>query len=374
MRDLPQFTTYIKAQQRMALAGVRGHQPDKALLSFYASMEHLCSVAGPLLNYINLSAIITATAQLWTAAQANSSFKPSANSAAFELERFHCSILLQLETMLPDVGAREASNSLWSSAKLGLTPDAFVPGMTDALAAKMLQLTKDEARCQPSAQNCANFVWALDSLGHYPKDKGLVDAVCGHFARLIKHRDQSKRPKAQEAANVVWALATLGHEPADKGLIDDVCNHFARLIKHLEESKRPNAQQSANIVWALATLGHEPADKGLVDAVCNHFSRLIRHQDTRNRPASQGVSNVLWARGDMNHAPPDGAASAFLEWLTRLCKLSGQEPNAQDLSNTLFACAVLHVKVKGHVSLALVRGLLRLDRSGGYKQEYCNAA
>ena len=313
----------------MALAGVRGHQPDKALLSFYASMEHLCSVAGPLLNYINPSAIITATAQLWTAAQANSSFKPSANSAAFELERFHCSILLQLETMLPDVGAREASNSLWSSAKLGLTPDAFVPGMTDALAAKMLQLTKDEARCQPSAQNCAN---------------------------------------------VVWALATLGHEPADKGLIDDVCNHFARLIKHLEESKRPNAQQSANIVWALATLGHEPADKGLVDAVCNHFSRLIRHQDTRNRPTSQGVSNVLWARGDMNHAPPDGAASAFLEWLTRLCKLSGQEPNAQDLSNTLFACAVLHVKVKGHVSLALVRGLLRLDRSGSYKQEYCNAA
>ncbi len=260
------------------------------------------------------------------------------------------------------------------SAKLGLTPDAFVPGMTDALAAKMLQLTKDEARCQPSAQNCANFVWALAPLGHYPKDKGLVDAVCGHFARLIKHRDQSKRPKAQEAANVVWALATLGHEPADKGLIDDVCNHFARLIKHLEESKRPNAQQSANIVWALATLGHKPADKGLVDAVCNHFSRLIRHQDTRNRPTSQGVSNVLWALGDMNHAPPDGAASAFLEWLTRLCKLSGQEPNAQDLSNTLFACAVLHVKVKGHVSLALVRGLLRLDRSGGYKQEYCNAA
>ena len=51
-----------------------------------------------------------------------------------------------------------------------------------------------------------------------------------------------------------------------------------------------------------------------------------------------------------------------------------QEPNAQELSNTVFAIAVLHLKVKGHVSIALSNGLLRLDRSSGYKQEYCNAA
>ena len=94
MRRAAQISTYIKEQQRMALAGVRGHQPDKALLSFYASMEHLCSVAGFLLNHINLSAIITATAQLWTSAQANSIFKLSSNSAAVELEPFHRSILL----------------------------------------------------------------------------------------------------------------------------------------------------------------------------------------------------------------------------------------------------------------------------------------
>ncbi len=49
-------------QQRLASAGVRDRQPDKALLSFCASMEQLCSVVGPLLNHINLSAVITATA------------------------------------------------------------------------------------------------------------------------------------------------------------------------------------------------------------------------------------------------------------------------------------------------------------------------
>ena len=48
IRHPPQVTTYIKEQQKMTVAGVRDHQPLEALLSFYASMEHLCSVAGPL--------------------------------------------------------------------------------------------------------------------------------------------------------------------------------------------------------------------------------------------------------------------------------------------------------------------------------------
>ena len=69
MRNPSHVTTRIKEQQRMALAGVRGRQPEKALLGFYASMEHLSSVAIPLLVYISLSAIITAAAQLWTTAQ-----------------------------------------------------------------------------------------------------------------------------------------------------------------------------------------------------------------------------------------------------------------------------------------------------------------
>ena len=150
MRHPAQVSTYIKEQQRTALAGVRGHQPDKALLSFYASMEHLCSVARPLLlDYISLSAVITATAQLWTSAQANSSFKLSANMTGFELKHLYRSTLLQLEAVLPDIEARQISNILWSSAKLGLNPDASVPGMTDALAAKLLQLTKDEPRHRP---------------------------------------------------------------------------------------------------------------------------------------------------------------------------------------------------------------------------------
>ncbi len=374
MRHAAQVSTYIKEQQRMTLAGVRGHQPDKALLRFYASMEHLCSVAGSLLDHISLSATITATAQLWTTAQANSSFKPSANTAESGLAHLYTSTLLQLKSMLPDVEARQISNILWSSAKLGLNPDAFVPGMTDALAAKLLQMTKDEARRQPNAQECANFVWALATLGHEPADKGLVDAVCYHFARLIKHRDDSKQPNAQGAANIMWALATLGHEPADQGLIDAVCRHFVVLIKHRDARQQPTAQGAANFLWALATLGHEPADQSMTDAVCDYFAMLTRHRDALKRPSAQGAANVMWALAELNHAPPNGAASVILEWLTTLCKLPGQEPTAQQLSNTLFACAVLRLNVKGHVSTALVGGLLSLDRASNYNQAYCDAA
>ena len=123
--------------------------------------------------------MVMASVQLQTEAQAN--FTPGTNMAGFELEKFYRSVLLQLE---PGVGAQAVSNILWSSAKLGVNPDAFVPGMTDALAAKLLQLTKDQATCQPSAQTCANSLWALASLGHETADKGLIYIVCAHFAML----------------------------------------------------------------------------------------------------------------------------------------------------------------------------------------------
>lgn len=82
----------------------------------------------------------------------------------------------------------------------------------------------------------------------------------------------------------------------------------------------------------------------------------------------------MWALGKIYHAPPDGAASAILERFTTLCQLPGQEPNAQNLSNTLFACAVLRLNVRGKVSTALVDALLSLDRACACEQNYCNAA
>ena len=217
-------------------------------------------------------------------------------------------------------------------------------------------------------------MWALATLGHEPPEQSQTDAVCDHFAMLIKHRDESKRPNAHGSAIFMWALATLGHEPADQSMTDAVCDHFAMLIKHRDESKRPTAGGAAQFMWAVATLGHEPADEGFADAVCEHFAMFIKHLDALKRPSAREAANVMWALGKMKHAPADDVASAILERLTKLCDLPGQAPNSQDLSNTLFACAVLRLQVHEHVSTALVGGLLSLDRSVVDKQAYCNAA
>ena len=44
----------------------------------------------------------------------------------------------RLQPLLPAIGARIAADVLWSSAKLGLDPDALVPGMTDSLAQQFM--------------------------------------------------------------------------------------------------------------------------------------------------------------------------------------------------------------------------------------------
>ncbi|DBA89015.1 TPA: hypothetical protein ACH3X2_000231 [Trebouxia sp. C0005] len=279
-------------QQRMALAGVRGHQPHKALLIFYASMEHLCSAAGPILNYINLSAIITATAQLWASAQANSSFKLSANMAGFELKPFYCSILLRLKPMLPDVGAQAVSNILWSSAKLGLSPDASVPGMTDALAAR-LQLTRNEGRHQLGAQDCAIVLWALASLGHQPADKSFMDGICERFVISMKHQDKSKQPTAQNCANFLWALACLSHAPPD-----DAASAILERVTGLcnLSGQEPSAQNLSNTLFACAVLRLERKEHVTL-ALVNRLLILDRAsgyvQNYCNAAWSLAVSGVL---------------------------------------------------------------------------------
>ncbi|DBA88939.1 TPA: hypothetical protein ACH3X2_000171 [Trebouxia sp. C0005] len=154
--------------------------------------------------------------------------------------------------------------------------------MTDALAATMLQLTKDEAGCQPNAQECANFLWAVASLGHQPADKGLVDAVCKRFVRLIEHHDVSKRPNAQAAAHQLQKTVTrLGPRPLpDKRPAADLTTskHLCATLEQLSLAFTANVPLSGH--WADAVL--QPQD-GLAAPVVlvpetyyGHFSNQER--------------------------------------------------------------------------------------------------
>ena len=73
---------------------------------------------------------------------------------AFLTKMFH-----SLQPLLPDVEAWQAANMLWSSAQLGLNPDALVPGMTDSLAQRFM-IDMDAA----DGQNFANVLEACPKL------------------------------------------------------------------------------------------------------------------------------------------------------------------------------------------------------------------
>ena len=124
---------YIRAQKDKLLQSVRDPRPDLALDSFFRDMSALCSRPESCINHMHLNAIMNATAKAWTPARARLG-QQKQQQARHEMHAFLTKMLQRLQPLLPDVGAREASNLLWSSAKLGVDPDALVPGMTDSLA------------------------------------------------------------------------------------------------------------------------------------------------------------------------------------------------------------------------------------------------
>ena len=56
-----------------------------------------------------------------------------------------------------------------------------------------------------------------------------------------------QRPKAQEAANVLWGLATLGHL-AGAEVLNCVSLHFKSLTQHADTKQRPKAQEASNVL------------------------------------------------------------------------------------------------------------------------------
>ena len=75
LSDPPQVTVWIKAQERKAVASMRGYHPGTALVDFCSSMQDLYSTRKCEVNYIHISAIITALGHVWSPAQRSPSFR-----------------------------------------------------------------------------------------------------------------------------------------------------------------------------------------------------------------------------------------------------------------------------------------------------------
>ncbi|MCJ1368708.1 hypothetical protein MMC16_007853 [Acarospora aff. strigata] len=364
----PQITAYIKAQKEKALDSMRGFKPATALLIFCSSMQHLYRTASCQLNYIHMSAIITALGHVWPAAQRHPSWQnqPQARHSA---EALYDQSLKQLQPMLQDMGARQISNILWSSAKLGFNPDDFVPGMVHTLADRFLQLMHDANMSQcPNAQNAANFVWALATMHHAAATDQLLGSVCTYFASLLQHSDARQRPTSQAVANVMWALAVKKHTLKDGRLLDDFFMYMHELLQSQGQRARPKAQEVSIMLWALAELKHTLKDGRLRDDFCMYMHSLLQHPDAWQRPTSQAVSNFMWALAEVKHSPKDGwILDDFCMYMHGLLQSQDQRArlNAQDVANMLWALAELKHAPPNEVASALLDHLIALCQTPG---------
>ena len=294
VRSPPQITTFIKQQEQIATGLTRGPHTEAGLTSFCASMEGLLSRSGLRTDYIHFAAMITAAAHIWKEAQRSPRFRGYADVSE-RLKALFQRCLHLLQGLLADMGAREISNVLWSSATLSMNPDDDVPGLVHALTSRFLYfIGMDEEKQRPTAQATANVLWAFATIGHPAATRKVVAALCSHFGTLAQDQDARQRPKAQECANAMWALARLGDSSAAaKEMVDPVCLHFGQLVESPSAQPRPTSQAVANLVWALGTFEHTPPDHRLLDGLCNYMRDLLYSRDRRTHPNAQEVANFV---------------------------------------------------------------------------------
>ncbi|KAA6421635.1 MAG: hypothetical protein FRX49_08578 [Trebouxia sp. A1-2] len=249
------MTRYIKNQSQLAAHSVRLSSPDKVMEAYYSCMNQVCCQAEKQLNYVHINAIVHGTAKVWTAAEDRHSHWVAGAQAEQNLRSFIARMLWRLQPLLPAIGARLAANILWSSAKLGLDPDALVPGMTDSLAQQFMA-DMDAA----NGQEFATVLVACAKLQLNPCQGALLKAMC----EQIIVADLSKFD-SQNVANILHSLATLPAAEPSVELLDALCQRFDMLLNCCQAFNRPNelpsAQHIANTIWALSKLKYAPADE-----------------------------------------------------------------------------------------------------------------
>ena len=216
------------------------------------------------------------------------------------------------------------------------------------------------------------MLWAVATMKHQ-LPSCVLDKCCAHFDTLINSSRVADRPDAQSIANFIWAVATLKHVPRDRGFLSSCCTHFSQLISSRAIAEQPNAQDTANLMWALATSEFEPLE-GFLDLCCNHFSSLIHSLVVADCPNDQNVSNVLWALYKFRHVPSGQVAKAIVDQVVALCHLPGQQVTSQAISNVILACAELRLAVDSVGVETFVSVFMSLSRQKTVPQHFTNLA
>ncbi len=318
-RSVKYMNQYIKEQWQLAAQSVRHSSPDKVMEAYYGSMDQMCRYSEKQLNCIHISAAVYGTAKVWIAAKTSHSGWYAKQQADQKLRSFIVRMLQRLEPLLPAVSTRQAANLLWSSAQLRLNPDALVPGMTDSLAQEFI----------------------VD-----------MDAASG-----------------QELANVLVACAKLQLSPCQGELFKAILNRLATA-----DLSKFDPQNVANSLHSLATLPAAAPSVEVLDALCQRFGAMLTSRQAVELPNAQSTANTMWALSKLKHAPSDELAMSMVGKMVALCRLTGQHPKPQEISNVLLACAELRLPVKQADTDSLASLLLSSTRRQGIWQAYANTA
>jgi hypothetical protein len=109
-----------------------------------------------------------------------------------------------------------------------------------------------------NAQNVANTIWGLATLGWQPGEGAMRGALEGAAVRVAPSMI------AQAVANTIWGLATLGWQPGEgamRGALEGAAVRVAPSMK---------PQEVANTIWGLATLGWQASSE-----LCAVFQQLV---------------------------------------------------------------------------------------------------
>ena len=142
-----------------------------------------------------------------------------------------------------------AAGLLKSSVKLGLNPDAVVPGITDSLGQQFMA-DMDAA----TGQDLAIVLAACAKLQLSPCQGELLKAI---FARLAVADSSSF--DSQHVASRLHSIAMITCVAPSIELIDSLCKRFGMLLKSCQADEVPNAHSIATTISALSKLRYAPS-------------------------------------------------------------------------------------------------------------------
>jgi len=212
-----------------------------------------------------------------------------------------------MEQCISTAKPQELSNTLWALATLGWHRDDNT--LTKLVTAMVQRIST------ATPQALSNTLWALATLGWHRDDSTLTKLVTAMVQR-------SSTGKPQELSNTLWALATLGWHRDDSTL--------TKLVTAMvQRSSTATPQALSNTLWALGQF--DWYDAGTIKAL----AAAIAQSSSSAKP--QDMSNALQALGSLRWYD----AAVYSQLVGGLLqKISRDNKPGQSLSNALFSCAL----------------------------------